>query len=350
MPHKRETPSAHRILCPICSNLASEICAVAQILQELVILTLMAGCCQIALKLRTQAVSPVIEINEATDDRLKVFASLRGSQRLHETECFVVEGRWCVRRLIESDQTILSVVAERGKEREWAGLLAADIPLYSLPPDQIRRLVGFDFHRGVLACGRRPVFKQVTELRFRSGAPPVALAALGVSEYENLGSMIRTATALGVEHVMVDSQTVDPWYRRSIRVSMATIFQQHLYRLDQPLQQISALADSQNLRTVVTTLAGDATPLHELRTDERGIILIVGNEATGVDYRIQNVATDRVTIPMWGTDSLNVSVAAAICMYQLVDRHRASGPRDRYENGNPGRSEDFRSRHPHVDP
>ncbi len=179
--------------------------------------------------------SRIIEIDDATDDRLQCFANLRSNAiQLADSSCFIAEGRWCVQRLLDSNHPILSVLAERGKETELASLLADETPLYSLPPDQIRQLVGFDFHRGVLACGRRPALKDVNELQFRPDAPPVALAALGVSEHENLGSMIRTATALGIEHVLVGPKTVDPFYRRSIRVSMATVFKQNLYRLDQP--------------------------------------------------------------------------------------------------------------------
>ena len=272
---------------------------------------------------RTRFVSRIIEIDDATDDRLRCFANLRSSAiRLADSSSFIVEGRWCVQRLLESNHAILSVLTERGKEMELASLLAEEIPLYSLPSDQIRQLVGFDFHRGVLACGRRPALKDASELRFRPHAPPVALAALGVSEHENLGSMIRTATALGIEHLLVGPKTADPFYRRSIRVSMATVFQQNLYRLDQPDRQLGELEETRNIRTIVTTLDRDATPLDALQLDDRESILVVGNEAAGVDRQIQDLATDRVTIPMLGTDSLNVSVAAAICMYHLIGRCR----------------------------
>jgi tRNA G18 (ribose-2'-O)-methylase SpoU len=275
------------------------------------------------LHVRTRFVPQIIEIDDATDDRLKCYANLHSSAiRLADSSSFIAEGRWCVQRLLESNHAILSVLAERGKETELSSLLADETPLYSLPSDQIRQLVGFDFHRGVLACGRRPTVKDVNELRFRAGAPPVALAALGGSEHENLGSMIRTATALGIEHLLVGPKTVDPFHRRSIRVSMATVFKQNLYRIDQPDRQLGELERSGNVRTIVTTLDRDATPLEALQVDHRESLLIVGNEAAGVDRQIQDLATDRVTIPMLGTDSLNVSVAAAICMYHLIGQYR----------------------------
>ena len=266
----------------------------------------------------------IIEINEATDRRLRPYANLRSDiDRESDSDSFVVEGRWCVQRLIESRQTIRSIVVERGKEKEVAGWLTDATPLYSLPPEQIRQLVGFDFHRGVLASGRRPPLLSIDQLAFTKDLPAMALAVLGVTEKENLGSIIRTAAALGIENLLIGPKTADPYSRRVIRVSMATVFQQQLFALDGPETQLAELRRNRNIRTIVTTLDADATPLDELVRDDRDSILVVGNEAEGVDRSIQAIATDRVTIPMRpGTDSLNVSIAAAIVMYQLIGGRR----------------------------
>ena len=277
-----------------------------------------------SLKLKPLTMPRIIEINEAGDERLQCYANLRSTVgRPADCDVFVVEGRWCVERLIENPVTLNSVLVERGKEAEIASSLPAAIPLYSLPSESIRRLVGFDFHRGVLACGQRPKLHAIDDLEFKPDAPAVALAVLGVDQQENLGSMIRTAAAMGIEHLLIGPKTADPYSRRAIRVSMATVFTEQLYQLDQPVAQLSELARTRNIRIIVTTLDRDATALNRFVADDRDSILIVGNEAKGVDRSIQAIATDRVTIPMQqGTDSLNVSIAAAIFMYQLLDRHR----------------------------
>ena len=262
-------------------------------------------------------------IENLNDQRLRPYADLRdNAAELSRSGCFIVEGRWCVERLLESDYDVISVLVQSGKEYQFSRSIEESTPLYSLPPDQIRQLVGFDFHRGVLACGKRHPMSSIEELRFRQGLPRVALAALGVSEHENFGSMIRTATALGIENVILTPKTVDPYYRRSIRVSMATIFQQNLYELQQPDKELEQLRRDRNVRIIVTTLDRSAVPLQTLRMDDRDIVLVVGNEANGVDAAVQRVASDRVTIPMQGTDSLNVSVAAAIFMHDLIGRQR----------------------------
>jgi tRNA G18 (ribose-2'-O)-methylase SpoU len=265
-----------------------------------------------------------IEINDTSDPRIQCYANLRsGSGPDSEADWFIVEGRWCVQRLIESPHAVISLLVQSGRERETESWLAQQTPLYSLPSDQIRRLVGFDFHRGVLACGRRPNLLTIDDLEFRTGAPTIALAMLGVNERENLGSMMRTAAALGIKNLLIGPKTADPLSRRAIRVSMATVLKQQLYMLDQPTDQLTRLQQTRNVRTIVTTLDSGATPLNKFEPDDREMILVVGNEADGVDPATQQIATDRVTIPMQlGTDSLNVSVAAAIFMYQLLNRHR----------------------------
>ena len=264
----------------------------------------------------------IIEISEASDERLQCYADLRSSaSRRLDSDSFVVEGRWCVQRLIESSAALVSVVVEHGKEAEIARWLPESTPLYSLPPELLRQLVGFDFHRGMLACGRRPRMQAIDELEFKPNGSPLALAVLGVDQQENLGSMIRTAAAMGIEHVLVGPKTADPFSRRAIRVSMATVLTRSVYELDQPEAQLRELQETKNVRSIVATLDRDATPLNRFVADDRCGILIVGNEAKGVDRAIQEIATDRVTIPMLGTDSLNVSIAAAIFMYQLLDRH-----------------------------
>ncbi len=229
----------------------------------------------------------------------------------HE-ETFVVEGRWCVELLAKSKHETISVVVQDGRQDEVASWYDTDVPIYVVSAATIRELVGFDFHRGILACGRRPAFAPIDQLNLQSG---VTLCVLGVSQQDNLGSMIRTAMALGIDRLIVGPKTADPLSRRAIRVSMGTVFGQTIYQLVDPPRELHSLA---SVRTVVTTLAKDATPLNDFVIDDRPMVLVVGSEPDGVDDAVQVAATDRVTIPMkLGTDSLNVAVAAGIFMHAL---------------------------------
>lgn len=270
----------------------------------------------------------LIRIRDLADSRLQDYANLRSrASRQYEREGFIVEGRWCVQRLLASRLATLSLLVHETMESEveaWVreARLPEATPVYSLPPEQIQALVGFPFHRGVLACGARPNFDASGKLIFQNNQLPLALAMLGVSELENIGSMVRTAVAIGIEHLLVGPKTADPFSRRAIRVSMATVFSPKIYQLDQSIEELAAF-EQQGIRMIATTLDKDATPINEFVTDQRPAILMVGNEAQGIDPQIQEMATDRVTIPMHGgTDSLNVAVAAAIFMHSIAGQMR----------------------------
>jgi tRNA G18 (ribose-2'-O)-methylase SpoU len=269
-------------------------------------------------------VARIVSIDEPSDLRLACYADLRWDTKPGpDVDWFVVEGRFCVERLIESPLELLSILVARGKEAEAAAWLTDDTPVYSLPVEAIRSLVGYDFHRGILACGRRPIAASIDSLVFAEREPRLALAAVGVNERENLGSMMRTAAALGIKQVLIGPRTADPYSRRAVRVSMAAALKLRLIGLRQPVSELRRLQETGRFRTVVTTLSPDATTLDRFVADHRACILVMGNEADGIDPEIEEIATDRVTIPMGlGTDSLNVSVAAAIFMYELTARLR----------------------------
>ena len=197
----------------------------------------------------------------------------------------------------------------------------AMVPVYSLPLPEMQKLVGFDFHRGVMARASRPPLHEFTSFKPEDSRSELAIAILGISERENVGSIMRTSAALGVEHIFIGPQTADPYARRTIRVSMGSVFSLKLYELSDPSSQLQTLANQHQLRTIVSTLATDATPLRDFRLARQSGVLIAGNEAKGVAKEIQKIATDRVTIPMqMGTDSLNVAIATAICLHELTQQ------------------------------
>jgi tRNA G18 (ribose-2'-O)-methylase SpoU len=264
----------------------------------------------------------ILFLDDPADPRLACYSDLRwDANPKSECDWFVVEGRLCVRRLLESPIECLSILVEAGREADVASWADNRVPIYALPAERIRSLVGYHFHRGMLACGRRPILGSIDSLQLDQSHPPMALAAVGVNQRENLGSMLRTSAALGIEKVLIGPLTADPYSRRTVRVSMGAVLKQRLYALNEPLVELARLQATGRVRTVVTTLSRDATPLDQFALDDRASILVMGGEAEGIDPAIEGMASDRVTIPMQlGTDSLNVAVAAAIFLYELTKK------------------------------
>lgn len=271
---------------------------------------------KVGCKVSTATITPV---NSAADPRLVHYVDVRHRGTNPDADFFIAEGRWVVQQLIDSSYVVESLLVQSGVGEEFAALLNESVPIYSLDKSELERLVGFDFHRGVMACGRRQSIPPWDRFANQARQTRLSLAPVCVTEPANLGSMLRTAAGLGIEDVCLGPGTHDPLARRVIRTSMATVFKQRLFQFDDPPQQLRRLVDQHGFRTIATTLAEDAVPIDEYQLGPEPALLLVGNEAAGLSPEIQAVATDRVTIPMrLGVDSLNVAIAAAITMYELT--------------------------------
>lgn len=273
-----------------------------------------------------------IRIDDFSDPRLKPYVDVRyratsaAGKRIGDQAVgpagpegrFIAEGRLVVGRLLASDHAVESLLVESGLAAEFSQKVPADVPVFAMSRDRIRELVGFDFHRGVMACGRRRPLRPFDDFLGDSTRDRVTLGAMGVTEAANLGGMLRTAAAFGVRRVLLGPGTHDPLARRVIRTSMAAAFRMEFVSLDRPVGQLSELRRA-GYRTLATTLADDATPIDFVSSSpERPVVLLMGNEARGLSDEVQAVASDRVKIPMRrGVDSLNVATAAAIFLYEL---------------------------------
>ncbi len=260
-----------------------------------------------------------IEVTDSLDPRIAAYRNVRVSDPL---DGFIAEGSLVVQRLLQSEIPIRSLLLHRGQEQRYATLIPDSIPTFVVDPGLGQQIAGYDFHRGVLAHGECPHLLACEELIQRR--PQFALALVGISDPENVGSLLRSAAALGIHDILIGPATIAPFVRRVIRVSMASVFHHRFYRFDKPSEQIPCLQAS-DLQFAATTLASDAMPIDRLgeHHSTRGTILMVGNEANGLDVAVQNACRIRTTLPMHNTtDSLNVGVAGAIFMYELVKQIR----------------------------
>ncbi|MEM9645645.1 MAG: RNA methyltransferase [Planctomycetota bacterium] len=250
------------------------------------------------------------------DSRVAVYADLRHQSAQENGTHFICEGRWVVQRLIASDLEVESLLVQRGLEQEFAVPLEKRFPIYVMPKTDISKLVGFDFHRGVLGCGIRPRRRQIDEFDTTKLDDKIVLLDR-VNEPENVGTILRSCAAFGVRQVVLGPQTVDPFRRRVVRVSMATVLKQDFIHASCYDSLCAWLAGYQG-RIVATTLASDSLSIQDLPPTQEPTVLMVGNEGDGIDPRLRSIATQRVKIPMdLETDSLNVSAAAAIFLFRL---------------------------------
>ncbi|MEZ0449092.1 TrmH family RNA methyltransferase [Cellulomonas sp. ICMP 17802] len=200
-------------------------------------------------------------------------------------------------------------------ERLLAGLPADDVevPVYVAEEPVLEAITGFHVHRGALAAMHRPALEPVASLL--AGARRVAVLE-DIVDHTNVGAAFRSAAALGVDAVLVTPRCADPLYRRSVRVSMGTVFQVPWTRIDPWPEGVAALREA-GFVTSALALSDDAITLDELVADPPArLALVLGAEGHGL--KAQTIAAcDRVVrIPMaGGVDSLNVAAAAAVAFW-----------------------------------
>ncbi|RCS62256.1 TrmH family RNA methyltransferase [Microbacterium sp. JB110] len=204
-----------------------------------------------------------------------------------------------------------------------------EVPVYVVPDDVAERVTGYTVHRGMLAAMNRPADRPVAELLADAtertgsagqgdGEPRGARIVIleDLVDHTNVGAVFRSAAALGVDAVLVTPRCADPLYRRSVRVSMGTVFQVPWTRIDDWPGGLQELKDA-GCVVAGMTLGEGAISLDELvAEDHENLALVFGSEGHGITPRTDRALDRRVTIPMMGgVDSLNVAAASAVAFY-----------------------------------
>lgn len=189
-----------------------------------------------------------------------------------------------------------------------------DVPVFVGEEALLEELTGFHLHRGALAAMQRPALPAVEEVL--AGARTVAVLE-DIVDHTNVGAMFRSAAALDVDAVLVTPRCADPLYRRSIRVSMGTVFQVPWTRLGAWPQGIDVLHDA-GFDVLALALSEQAIALDEAELGpERKVALVLGAEGHGLTDATLRAVDQHVIIPMsGGVDSLNVAAASAVVFWQ----------------------------------
>lgn len=266
---------------------------------------------------------PVYEqIERLEDTRLDVYRDLKRSNATRWSEVFIAEGRLVVERLLAAaDWEVESVLVSAERLERIKARLRPGVPVYVVSHAACSQLVGFNFHAGVLACGRRRRRRKVERQGGWSGAGKVTLVACPqVSMPDNLGSIIRLAAAFRIDGVIVGPMSADAFSRRVVRVSMGNILSVPIFEPEDFEAELGRLIADDGFEAVGASRSRRAEPLRSFERAER-TVLVLGNEATGLRADWQAMCRREVTIEMSEeVDSLNVSTAGGILMYHLAGK------------------------------
>ena len=256
----------------------------------------------------------IARIERADDPRLAPYADLRDREHRLRAGCFVAETREVVRQVLAAGRFRLRSLLTTDGGLAVLGHLPDEVEVLVAPIEVLKAVVGFDFHRGCVALGERGAEAGVDTLL---AARPSRLLVLDeLRNADNLGGVFRSARAFGAGAVLLSPGSLDPLYRKVVRISMGAAVIVPFARLDPWDTGLAALGHAGITRVALVSRGGDHPRVLETLTG--AVALLVGNEGVGLGPEALAAADVRVTIPMTaGVDSLNVSVACGIALHRL---------------------------------
>lgn len=236
-------------------------------------------------------------------------------------ERIALEGAFLIERAISSGLRIEALYCVPAREA-WARLaLGEALEPTILAEGEISAIAGYPFHRGAIAYAERPAAYTASEALGSDSGPATILVLPATNDPENLGSIFRSAAALGCSAILLGPTGPDPLCRRVLRVSMGASLSLPWARIEGP-HELRALAEpgigtAGGFMTAACVLDPAAQNLRDWTRPGR-LALLFGNEAFGLEDPWLEACRLRLTLPMrGGMDSLNVATAAAIFLFSL---------------------------------
>ena len=254
----------------------------------------------------------VIEITSLEQPGVEVFSTLTEAQLRNRLDpqhgIFIAESPKVIRVALDAGYEPTALLCERKHITGDAADIVeriGDVPIYTGDRDLLTRLTGYTLTRGVLCAMRRPLPSMVEDVC--NGARRVVVIH-GVVDTTNIGAIFRSAAALGIDAVLLTPDSCDPLNRRSVRVSMGSVFLIPWTWIENPLTKLKELG----FRTAALALTDRSVSLDEpaLKAEAR-LALLMGTEGDGLPAEAISGADYAVRIPMMnGVDSLNVAPAS----------------------------------------
>ena len=245
-------------------------------------------------------------ITSTKNDFVKMAKSLSAKKVRIENKAFLVEGGKCVAELIaHMPHLIKSLIVTEGQHGDIANYAKENnIDLYTVKEHVMNAISDCKTSQGVLA-----IASLIGNTKPSGG---FILALDDVADPQNVGTMIRTADAAGCAGVVLSQSSADVLSPKAIRASMGSVFHLPILKTDVS-EYLSSLVNG-GYRIAVSHMSGQS----EYSYDFSKTCLVIGNEARGVSPEITALATDHISIPMYGkAESLNAAVAAGILIYKL---------------------------------
>ncbi|MDE7402490.1 MAG: RNA methyltransferase [Muribaculaceae bacterium] len=261
----------------------------------------------------------IIEIDNISDERLKVYGNLSDRRLRSAAESqepiFIAESPKVIKIALLMGLKPLSILCEKkhitGDAAEILEM-CGDIPVYTGGREVLSSLTGYTLTRGVLCAMLRPKPKSISEIC--SDASRVCIIH-GVCDTTNIGAIFRSASALGIDAVILSADSCDPLNRRAVRVSMGTVFTVPWTIVQNPIDELK----NRGFKNIAMALKPDALTVSDPKLKQiQKLSIVLGSEGYGLPEQEIKKCDYTVIIPMsHGVDSLNVAAASAVAFWEL---------------------------------
>lgn len=243
-------------------------------------------------------------ISSLTNAKVKQWAKYKEKKYREQDQMFLIEGDHLIQ---EADRAGLvdMILVEQGRENPFPSYQT-----YEVTNEILKKLSDSVSGTWIMAVCHYPVYDSTN-----FGKKVIVLD--DVQDPGNVGTIIRTALSFGYDSVLLSSHSVDIYNHKLIRSTQGALF--HLPVIRGDVIEFLNILKEQDI-TLYATALQNATPLQQSPIANSNIALIFGNEGSGVSSQVLAMSDYRVYIEMNTFESLNVAVAAAICMYEFQKR------------------------------
>lgn len=262
----------------------------------------------------------IIELQSLDTPGLEIFTSMTEAQLRRQVEhasgLFIAESPKVINVALKAGYEPVALLAEKKHITGDAAQIVAQMqgcPIYTGSRELLKELTGYTLTRGVLCAMRRRPLPDLTEIAESSRRIAVID---GVCDTTNIGAIFRSAAALGIDAVALTPTSCDPLNRRSIRVSMGSVFLVPWTWIDDPVESLRNVG----FTTVAMALRDDSVTIdsHVLKDAEK-LAIILGTEGDGLSQQVIDTADYVARIPMaHNVDSLNVAAASAVAFWEMT--------------------------------
>lgn len=249
-------------------------------------------------------------ITSGDNKLIKHVKSLQDKKYRNQYNEYIIEGMKIVEEAIENNEAIESIiVCEELLDTENLDNIKAHNPVF-VPKNIFMQISDTVTPQGVLAVIKR-LMTNIQELN-----KSCYLVLDNIQDPGNMGTMIRTSEACGVDEIFLSKGCADPYSPKVVRSTMGSIFRSTIHdNID--LKQLYNDFKQNNIKIIVTSLE-ESYEYYKVDYTQK-VAIVIGNESNGISEISKEMSDIRIKIPMMGKiESLNASVAASVVMYEVL--------------------------------